>query len=71
MVNSNFEDYIAFLRANFGNLVEYLEQTKLVGQSSIAELMKVNQDLFDKDPFVMFDASMQASQAFANSAYYH
>jgi hypothetical protein len=71
MTNSNFEDYIAFLRENFGNLVEYLEQAELVGQSSLAELMQINQDLFNQDPFIMFDASMQASQAFANSAYYH
>jgi len=71
MATSNFADYIAFLRENFGNLVEYLEQAELIGPSSLAELVRINQDLFNQDPFVMFDASMQASKAFANSAYYH
>jgi hypothetical protein len=69
--SSNFQDYIAFLRDNFGNLVEYLEKAELVGKSSLAELMKINKDLFDEDPFIMFDASMQASKAFSSGIFYH
>lgn len=67
MNQKQFGDYINFLRENFGNLVQY---KALTGNSS-SELSKIEEDLFDEDPFVVFGASIIATAEFADNKIYH
>lgn len=62
-----YQDYIQFLRENFGNLVRYKEITGTMEPS----LARVKKDLFDEDPFVVFGASLIATAAFAEKNLYH
>lgn len=62
-----YSDYIVFLRENFGNLVEYRE---LTGQIQ-PKLSKVNEDLFNEDPFIVYGASLIATAEFADLDIYH
>ena len=69
--NQSTDDYYAnhieFLRNNFSYLVDYKNQ---VGQlNPVFQL--VQQDLFDKDPFVVYGASLIATLAFADKTLYH
>lgn len=64
---NGFQDYIDFLRENFINLVEYRELTGTLEP----KLTKASQDLFDEDPFVVFNASLVATVAFADKNLYH
>lgn len=67
MNQKKFGDYIDFLRENFATLVEYRE---LTGNPS-KDLNKIQADLFDKDPFVVFGASIVATAEFADNKIYH
>ena len=67
MNSCRFEDYIGFLRENISNLIEYRESTGTLDPS----LLKVRNDLFNQDPFVVIGASVQASKAFAADNLYH
>jgi len=62
-----YQDYIHFLRENFGNLVKYKEATGTLEP----RLCKVKKDLFDADPFVVFGATLAATAAFAEKNIYH
>ena len=62
-----FQEYINFLRENFINLVEYREITGKVEP----RLIQAKKDLFDDDPFVVFNASLVATIAFADKSLYH
>jgi hypothetical protein len=62
-----YANHIEFLRNNFSYLVDYKNQT---GQlNPIFKL--IQQDLFDKDPFVVYGASLIATLAFADKSLYH
>ena len=67
MNTKNFGDYIQFLRDNFSNLITY----KHLAHGFSEDLERVNTDLFDDDPFVVYDASIAATAEFANSKLYH
>jgi len=71
MYSDSFEDYIHFLRSHFGNLVEYIESKGSAEKIFIDNLITVEKELFDKDPFVVFGATVKASQAFAEQDLYH
>lgn len=60
-------NHIEFLRNNFQYLVEYKFQT---GQSNPIFNM-IQQNLFDKDPFVVYGAGLIASIAFSDQNLYH
>lgn len=62
-----FEDYIDFLRANIKNVIEYREATG----TSEPHLHDIMDGLFNKDPFVVVGASVQASKVFAAENLYH
>lgn len=60
-------NHIEFLRNNFSYLVDYKAQT---GQ--LHPIFKIIQkDLFDKDPFIVYGASLIATLAFADQNLYH
>lgn len=69
MLNNSkkFEEYVKFLRDNIENLVEYRELTG----TSEPNLIKVKEDLFDEDPFVVFGATLLATAAFSDKSLYH
>lgn len=67
MSSCRFEDYIGFLRDNINNLIEYRESTGTLDPN----LLKIRNDLFNQDPFVVIGASVQASKAFAEENLYH
>ena len=59
--------HIDFLRNNFSYLVDYKAKT---GQ--LYPIFKmVQKDLFDKDPFIVYGASIIATLAFADQNLYH
>ena len=67
MVSYSFKEYIKFLRENLGNLIEYKECIGIYEP----DLSQVNDDLFNKDPFVVFLASVKATKIFADKKIYH
>jgi hypothetical protein len=67
MSSCRFEDYIGFLRDNINNLIEYREATGTLEPN----LLKIRNDLFNQDPFVVIGASVQATKAFAADNLYH
>jgi len=67
MNSCRFEDYIGFLRDNINNLIEYREATGTLEPN----LLKIRNDLFNQDPFVVIGASVQATKAFAADNLYH
>lgn len=67
MSSCRFEDYIGFLRDNINNLIEYRESTGTLDPN----LLKIRNDLFNQDPFVVIGASVQASKAFAEENLFH
>lgn len=67
MNSCRFEDYIGFLRENISNLIEYREATGTLEPN----LLKIRNDLFNQDPFVVIGASVQATKAFAAENLYH
>jgi hypothetical protein len=67
MSSCRFEDYIGFLRDNINNLIEYREATGTMEPN----LLKIRNDLFNQDPFVVIGASVQATKAFAADNLYH
>ena len=67
MEKFRFGDYISFLRENISNLVEYKQMT-----GSFDPLLdKVEKDLFNEDPFVVFGATLEATAAFSDKTLYH
>ncbi len=62
-----FEEYIAYLRENIVNLVEYRAQTGMLD----ARVRQVKEDLFDEDPFIVFGASLEATLILADKSIYH
>lgn len=67
MNSCRFEDYIGFLRDNISNLIDYREATGTLEP----DLLKIRNDLFNQDPFVVIGASVQATKAFAAENLYH
>lgn len=67
MDNLRFEEYIAFLREHFINLVEYHD----CRGNPHPELNQVEADLFNEDPFVVYGASLIATAALADDKIYH
>lgn len=67
MTTRRFEEYISFLRENFINVIDYKSKT---GKFDPA-LLQVQKDLFHKDPFVVFSASLLATVEFADKSLYH
>jgi len=67
MSSCRFGDYIDFLRANIGNLIEYREGTGNIAQN----LREIKSGLFNQDPFVVIRASVKATEAFAEKNLYH
>lgn len=67
MKSKSFEEYIKFLRENFGNLIEYKE---LTGNPKF-DLNQIEKDLFNEDPFVVFGASLIATAEFSDNKIYH
>lgn len=67
MSSCRFEDYIGFLRDNINNLIEYREATGTLEPN----LLKIRNDLFNQDPFVVIGASVQATKAFEADNLYH
>ncbi len=67
MNSCRFEDYIGFLRDNINNLIEYREATGTLEPN----LLKIRNDLFNQDPFVVIGASVQATKAFSAENLYH
>lgn len=67
MNSCRFEEYIGFLRDNISNLIEYREATGTLEP----DLLKIRNDLFNQDPFVVIGASVQATKAFAAENLYH
>ena len=67
MNSCRFEEYIGFLRDNINNLIEYRECTGTLEPG----LLKIKNDLFNQDPFVVIGASVQATKAFADKNLYH
>jgi hypothetical protein len=63
----SFQEYIVLLRENVTNLVQYREKTGTLEPS----LLKIRNDLFSEDPFVVFGASMAASVMLADQTIYH
>lgn len=66
-MNYRFEDYIKFLRENFVNLVEYRERTGTLDPS----VLKIKEDLFDDDPFIVFNATLAATIVLSDKSIYH
>ncbi len=60
-------NHIEFLRNNFSYLVDYKTQ---IGQLHPIFKM-IQKDLFDKDPFIVYSASLIATLAFADQNLYH
>ena len=67
MTNKNFDEYISFLRENILNLVEYKQCTGNLESN----LIQVKDDLFNEDPFIVFNASLAATVAFSDKTLYH
>jgi len=67
MSGYKFQEYIHFLRENVANLIEYRERTGTLEPS----LLKIRNDLFNEDPFIVFGASMAASVMLADKSIYH
>lgn len=67
MSSCRFGDYIDFLRANIGNLIQYKERTGTMDP----RLLQIKNGLFNQDPFVVIGASVQATKAFAEKNLYH
>lgn len=67
MTSCRFEEYISFLRENINNLIEYKEITG----NFEPILLKIRDNLFDQDPFVVMGASIEASIAFSEANLYH
>jgi len=65
--NYRFEDYIKFLRENFVNLVEYRERTGTLD----ASVLRIKEDLFDEDPFIVFNATLAATVVLSDKSIYH
>lgn len=62
-----FDEYIDFLRENFANVIEYKERTGTLEPG----VMQIGCDLFDKDPFVVFTASIAAAAVLYDKTLYH
>jgi len=62
-----FEEYIEYLRDNLNNLVQYREKTGTLD----AGVLRVKEDLFDEDPFVVFSASIAATLLLSDKSIYH
>lgn len=67
MSSCRFGDYIDFLRSNISNLIEYREGTGNLDPN----LLRIKSDLFNKDPFVVVGASVQATKVFSEKNLYH
>jgi len=67
ITSRNFDEYIEFLRENFGNIIEYRERTGTL-KPGVAE---IGTDLFDDDPFVVFSASIAAAAVLYDESLYH
>jgi hypothetical protein len=67
ITSKNFDEYIDFLRENFNNVIEYRERTGTLEPS----ILQIGDDLFDKDPFVVFNASIAAAHVFHDQTLYH
>jgi hypothetical protein len=67
MSNTSFATYIAFLRENISNLVDYKRSLGCLEP----QLSQMKQDLFNADPFVVYNASLAATGEFADKALYH
>ena len=67
ITSKNFDEYIAFLRENFNNVIEYKERTGTLEPS----VLQIGDDLFDEDPFVVFSASIAAAAVLYDQALYH
>jgi hypothetical protein len=67
MDSYTFGEYIDFLRDNVLNLVQYREKTGTLRP----ELVRVKDNLFDADPFVVYNASLAATAALADQTIYH
>ncbi|MFM8454459.1 MAG: hypothetical protein ACKOAD_05815 [Gammaproteobacteria bacterium] len=65
----SFEKYIELLKEDFNNLVQYREKTGSVRSSM--PLALIQKALEDDDPFVVFDASLLASELLADQSLYH
>lgn len=62
-----FEEYITFLRENFVNFVQYRERTGTLDP----DMMHIKEGLFNKDPFIVFSASLAATVVMADKSIYH
>lgn len=67
ITSKNFDEYIDFLRKNFNNVIEYKERTGTLEPG----VVQIGDDLFDEDPFVVFNASIAAAAVLHDSALYH
>jgi trehalose-6-phosphatase len=67
ITSKNFSEYIDFLRKNFNNVIEYRERTGTLEPSVI----QIGDDLFDEDPFVVFNASIAAAAVLYDRTLYH
>ncbi len=63
----SFNEYIDFLRKNFNNVIEYKERTG----TWEASVVQIGDDLFDEDPFVVFNASIAAAAVLYDRTLYH
>ena len=67
ITSKNFNEYIDFLRNNFNNVIEYKERTGTLEPG----VLQIGDDLFDEDPFVVFNASIAAAAVLYDRTLYH
>ena len=66
--SKSFQDYLDFLRTSLDCILRYRRST---GKLPCKRLRGVIKNLHDADPFVVFRASMKASQILADPNIYH
>ncbi len=71
MSNLGFYERIKMLQSNISDLIDYLVLTGYEGDLLVAALAQLNKDLVDKDPFVVFSATLQAEQVINDKTFYH
>jgi hypothetical protein len=67
ITSKNFNEYIDFLRNNFNNVIEYKERTGTLEPG----VLQIGDDLFDEDPFIVFNASIAAAAVLYDRTLYH
>jgi hypothetical protein len=61
-----FDEYIEYLKESFVDLVEYRERTGTLEANP--KIVDIKEALFNKDPFIVFSASVAATVVLATDS---